>query len=146
MVDAGCDELGKVFLSDRLPPALSWNEVPLMGEGGNNSRSSSRTQPFQKAIAPSHMIRLVREGIARLTIEDGKAILYHCMDNSREYHGAPLQTLEFELDDAPALEMILRTVPPHWICVRDLLMDDIADKVELAQSLYDEGILSVHVN
>ncbi|MFN9979555.1 MAG: hypothetical protein ACK53Y_06570 [bacterium] len=145
MVDAGCDELGKVFLSDRLPPALSWNEVPLMGEVNNRS-SSCITRHFQKVIAPSHMIRLVREGIARLTIEEGKAIVYHCMDNSREFHGAPLQPLEFELDDAPALEMILRTVPPHWICVQDLLMDDLEDKVEIAQSLYNEGILSVHVS
>ena len=76
MVDAGCDELGKVFLSDRLPPALSWNEVPLMGEVNNRS-SSCITRHFQKVIAPSHMIQLVREGIARLTIEEGKAIVYN---------------------------------------------------------------------
>ena len=50
--------------------------------------------------------------------------------------------MEFEIDDAPALEMLLTTVEPHWIFVEDLIHSD-KDKMEIAQSLYDEGILAM---
>jgi lysine-specific demethylase/histidyl-hydroxylase NO66 len=89
------------------------------------------------------MVRLVRPGIARLALEDGKAVLYHCVDNSRVYRGNPLSPLEFELDDAPALEALLTTVEPRWIQVQDLIHDDIEDKMEIAQTLFDEGILAM---
>jgi lysine-specific demethylase/histidyl-hydroxylase NO66 len=51
--------------------------------------------------------------------------------------------MEFELDDAPALEALLTTTEPHWIQVQDLIHDDVQDKMDIAQSLYDEGILAV---
>ena len=133
MIDAGCDEIGKTFLANRQPPALFSNEMA--------SLKDSKSRNFK--ITPTCMVRLVRDGIARLTVEDDKAVLYHCADNSREFQGNPLQPLEFELDDAPALEMLLKTTSPHWICVADLVMDDIEDKVEIVQSLFDEGIISV---
>jgi len=134
MIDAGCDEIGKTFLSNRQPPALLANELASL-------KDSKRLRNFK--ITPTCMVRLVRDGIARLTVEDDKAVLYHCADNSREFQGNPLQPLEFELDDAPALEMLLKTTSPQWICVADLVMDGIEDKVEIVQSLFDEGIISV---
>ncbi len=51
--------------------------------------------------------------IARFVIEDDKAVLYHCLDNLRVYHGTPLSLIEFELDDAPALEQLLTIVDPR---------------------------------
>ena len=134
MVNAGCDQIGKRFLSDRQPPALTPNEAVLTSE--------HREQNGGK-IWPNTMCRLARPGIARLVFEDDKAVLYHCGDNSRVYHGTPLSPLEFEVDDAPALEMLLTTTEPHWICVKDLIHGDIEDKMEIAQSLYDEGILAI---
>eukprot|EP00985_Skeletonema_marinoi_P032111 scaffold38473_cov168-Skeletonema_marinoi.AAC.2 len=50
--------------------------------------------------------------------------------------------MEFEIDDAPAIEQLLTTVEPHWIMVKDLIHGDIEDKMEIAQTLYDEGILA----
>jgi lysine-specific demethylase/histidyl-hydroxylase NO66 len=50
--------------------------------------------------------------------------------------------MEFEIDDAPALEQLLTTVEPHWIMVQDLLHGDIEDKMEIAQALLNEGILA----
>jgi lysine-specific demethylase/histidyl-hydroxylase NO66 len=134
MVNAGCDQIGKRFLSDRQPPALTPNEAVLTSEHREENGGK---------IWPNTMCRLARPGIARLVLEDGKAVLYHCADNSRVYHGAPLSPLEFEVDDAPALEMLLITTEPHWICVKDLIHGDIEDKMEIAQSLYDEGILAI---
>jgi bifunctional lysine-specific demethylase and histidyl-hydroxylase NO66 len=134
MIDAACDQIGKRFLSDRLPPAFFDAEKSLTSE--------HRLENGGK-IWPNTMVRLARPGIARLAVEDGKAVLYHCVDNARVYRGNPLSPLEFELDDAPALELLVTTVEPRWIQVQDLIHDDIEDKMELAQSLYDEGILAI---
>ena len=52
-------------------------------------------------------LRMLRPGIARAIVEDNQVVVYHCMDNSREIFGTPLQPLEFELDDGPAIEALL---------------------------------------
>jgi lysine-specific demethylase/histidyl-hydroxylase NO66 len=51
------------------------------------------------------------------------------MDNSRVLQGNPPSPMEFEMDDAPALELHLMTVEPHWIQVQDLIHDDIEEKI-----------------
>jgi len=134
MVDAACDQVGKRFLSDRLPPAFFPAELNLTGE---NKAETGRV------IFPNTMCRIVRPGISRLALEDGKAVLYHCVDNSLAFHETPLSPLEFEMDDAPAIEALLTTAEPHWIMVKDLIHDDIEDKVEIVKALYDEGILAI---
>ncbi|KAL7463862.1 hypothetical protein ACHAXS_004213 [Conticribra weissflogii] len=147
MLDDACDQIGKRFLSDRLPPALLEPELSLTKEASPLSSSASKTlgHPHHdptKKIWPNTLCRLVRPNIARLVIEDSKVVLYHCLDNSRVYHGTPLSPMEFEIDDAPALEQLLTTVEPHWIMVKDLIHGDVEDKMEIAQALYDEGILA----
>lgn len=47
------------------------------------------------------------------------------------------------MDDGPALEQLITTVEPAWIMVNDLLHDSIEDKVAIAGSLYDDGILQI---
>ena len=93
-------------------------------------------------LLPHHLCRLVRPGIARLVLEDGKAVVYHCGDNSLVYHEKPVSPLEFEMDDGPALEQLL-TTNPQYICLADLIHDTIEDKVGVAQALYDEGIIAL---
>jgi lysine-specific demethylase/histidyl-hydroxylase NO66 len=132
MIDAACDQMGKRFLSDRQPPALTQAESELTSEKHGGGK-----------ILPTTMCRLVRPGIARMALEDGKAVVYHCAENSRVYHGNPLSPLEFEMDDAAAIEGLLTTVEPYWIMVKDLFHDEISDKIEIAQSLYNEGILAI---
>ena len=135
MIDVACDQLAKRFMSDRQPFALTREEKEqtCKGEDKNEGRD----------VLPNTLCRLVRPGVARLVIEDDKAVVYHCGDNSREYHGNPLSPMEFEMDDGPALEQLLTTVEPHWIFVNDLYHDTIEDKVAIAQSLYDEGVLAI---
>lgn len=133
LLDSTCDQLGKRFLSDRLPPA-----PPLPSSPGD--------QP----LLPTTLCRIARPGIARLVIEANdeepdkqQAVVYHCIDNSLVYHGRALSPLEFELDDAPAIEQLLTTLPPYWISIMDLTHESIEDKVGVVQALLDEGILSV---
>ncbi|KAL7511831.1 hypothetical protein ACHAXN_008761 [Cyclotella atomus] len=138
MLDDACDQIGVRFLSDRLPPALLKPEVALTKE----SHSTSLHHDATKKIWPNTLCRLVRPNIARLVIEESKAVIYHCLDNSLVFHETPLSPMEFEVDDAPALEQLLTTVEPHWIMVKDLIHGDVEDKMEIAQALYDEGLLA----
>jgi len=131
MVDAACDQIGKRFLSDRLPPAWTKQESRL-----TNDKTAAQ-------IGPTTLCRIARPGIARLALEGEKAVLYHCGDNSRVYHGNPLSPMEFEMDDAPVIEALLKTEEPHWIMVKDLIHDSIEDKIEVTRSLYSEGILAI---
>ena len=84
MVDVACDQIGKRFLSDRLPPALMPHELA--------GTSDMRRENGGK-IKPNTLCRLARAGIARLVLEDDKAVLYHCADNSLRFHGNPLSPI-----------------------------------------------------
>lgn len=135
MIDAACDQLAVRHMSERQPPSLTPKEL---------MNTVKAPDGESKSIMPNTMCRIVRPGIARIVVEEGKAILYHCLDNSREFQGNPLSPMEFEMDDGPALEQLLTTTEPHWILVNDLYHDSIEDKVAVAQALYDEGILAIH--
>jgi lysine-specific demethylase/histidyl-hydroxylase NO66 len=135
MIDATCDQMGKRFISERQPPALTAMEVAMTSQEDEAADS--------KPILPNTLCRLVRPGIGRLVLEDDKAVVYHCADNSREYLGNPVSPMEFEMDDGPALEQLLTTVEPDWIVVNDLFHDTIEEKIAITQALYDEGILAI---
>ncbi|KAI9913342.1 hypothetical protein PsorP6_006681 [Peronosclerospora sorghi] len=129
MVDAASDQMAKKFLLDRLPPALDDDE-----ETCTRDRS-----PLHK-ITVQTQLKLIRHHVARLVIEDGKAVVYHCRDNARRHHEVPVSPLEFELDDAESIEFILTSYPDAF-CVGDLPHDDPHDQIELTKALYNEGLL-----
>ncbi len=88
---------------------------------------------------------MLRADVARLVLEDGKAVVYHSIDNSRVHFGTPLNPLEFELDDAPAIETLLHAYP-ETISIKDLPhppAEDSEDKLSIARALYNEGFLVV---
>jgi hypothetical protein len=62
-------------------------------------------------------------------------------------YGAPNQPLEFELDDGPAIEMLLEAYPSA-VAVMDLPhpSEELDDKVSVAQSLFKEGFMLVDDN
>ena len=133
LLDASCDQISKQFMSARQPPKLDQEEI----------QSTSAGQERALSVQPDMLVRMVRPGVARLVVEDDKVVIYHCLENSREYHGKPMSPLEFEMDDGPAMEQLLRTTEPQWICVADLFHDSIEDKVGVTQALFDEGLLVI---
>ncbi|GMI46005.1 hypothetical protein TrCOL_g12722 [Triparma columacea] len=135
LADWGADEMGKQFLWDRLPPAYSEEEKADTSDG----------QPGAP-IFPETMVRISRDGIARVVVEGDKAVVYHCGDNDRKYHSNPLSPLDFELDDAPTIECLFKTVAPRWIAVKDLPhppAEDFDDKVDIVKALFEEGIVAI---
>ncbi|RMX66140.1 hypothetical protein DD238_003426 [Peronospora effusa] len=128
-LDAASDQMAKNFLVDRLPPALENEE----------ENCTSDQSPLQK-ITVNTQLKLIRHSIARLVIEDGKAVVYHCRENSRMHHEVSISPLEFELDDAESIEFILSSYPDYFR-VGDMPHEDPQDQIELAKALYKEGIL-----
>ena len=144
MIDAACDQMAKRFMSERQPPSLTPTELATTARSkSEDGEADDGDSANDTSILPNTLCRLVRPGIARLVIEEEKAIVYHCADNSREFQGNPLSPMEYEMDDGPAIEQLLTTVEPHWIFVNDLYHDTIEDKVAIAQSLFDEGIIAI---
>jgi lysine-specific demethylase/histidyl-hydroxylase NO66 len=133
LADFGADEMSKRYMSERLPPALTEEEIKLTNEEDHG------------AICAESLVRIVRTGIARVVMEDEKCVVYHCNDNQRD-HASEIAPMEFEVDDGPAIEQLFKTVSPMWVRVNDLPhppAEDIDDKIGIVQSLFDEGIIAV---
>eukprot|EP01042_Synura_sphagnicola_P030844 gene30844-39728_t len=153
-VDGAADQLAKRFLLERLPIPLSAREEEL---------SVATYSPDD--LRPFSQLRMLRPDIARAVVEDGKVVLYHCMDNSRqrwgnhpldltsgigasriskEMFGSPMSNVEFELDDGPAIEALLDAYPdPVQICDLPHVSEDVDDKVDIARAVFREGLLLV---
>lgn len=129
LLDAAADQMAKQFLVDRLPPALEDEEENCTNENSPMLKITVNTQ-----------LKLIRHNIVRLVIESGKAVVYHCKENSRLHHEVPISPLEFELDDAESIEFILQSYPEYFR-VGDLPHEDPEDQIELTKALYKEGIL-----
>lgn len=67
-----------------------------------------------------------------------------CANCHRELFGNPLQSVEFELDDGPTIEGLLRAYP-EGVTVSDLEHpgEELEDKVAIADALFREGFLVI---
>lgn len=72
VLDPAADQLAKRFIAQRLPVPLSQSEEARSAAAAPNA-----------AVYPYTKLRLLRPGIAITAVEDGKVVLYHCMDNAR---------------------------------------------------------------
>jgi hypothetical protein len=131
--DPAFDQHTKNFIMERLPVPLTEDEELLTGVGTPNA-----------VIHPYTQLRTIRPGVAVAVVEEGKVVVYHCLDNSRETFGSPINPLEFEVDDGPAIETLLNAYPGS-ITVEELEhpSDEIDDKVAIVQALYKEGLLVI---
>ena len=104
-------------------------------------------------LIPTVLIKLLRPGIARLVFDNDKVLVYHCCDNDRTVTHVPdndntssFTPLEFEIDDAPAIEQIL-TSTDEYIAIKDLThessSDNIQEKIEIVSALMKEEILDI---
>jgi hypothetical protein len=126
-------QMSKNFIMERLPPVLTAAEEAKTAAGAPQATMYTYTQ-----------LRIVRPGIAIAVVEDGKIVVYHAMDNSREMFETPLNPLEFDLDDGPAIEALLNAYP-EAVVISELehSSEDVEDKVGIAEALYKEGILMI---
>jgi hypothetical protein len=127
--------VSKEFLAGRLPVPLTAEEESLTYGGTASSSKGQRIYPFTK-------LRMLRPGLARAMVEDGMVVVYHCMDNSRQMFGGTLNPLEFELDDGPSIEALLRAYPePVMVMELPHPSEELEDKIGVAEALFKEGFL-----
>jgi hypothetical protein len=95
-------------------------------------------------LSDTNDVLYIKIALVTVLVEEGMVIVYHCMDNAREMHGAAIQPLEFELDDGPAIEMLLEAYPAG-VLVQDLphASEELEDKVGVAQALFKEGFMMI---
>jgi len=73
-IDACFDQyIAKELVLKRLPVPLTAEEEAVTAAGAPHA-----------TIFPYTRLRMLRPGIAAVAVEDGKVVLFHCMDNSRE--------------------------------------------------------------
>ena len=116
--DAAADQMMLGFLRSRLPPCLT-DEERAMSFNADSVNENNQ-------LGLNAKVRLVRNHIACMTIEDDAAAVYHCMNNTRH---APIEgvdevedCLPFAIDYAEGIEMILKSYP-KVIQVKDIPLD-----------------------
>jgi lysine-specific demethylase/histidyl-hydroxylase NO66 len=123
-LDSACDDRSLAFVAERLPP--------LSPEKGDPSTITATTR-----------VHCVERRDARLVPGEAGVLLYHALDNATSHRGRPVACLEFEEEDAPALEALLASHAARPVLVRDLPHSSDDDRIAVASSLVAEGLLVV---
>jgi len=129
--DIIADRMAVRFQEERTKPA----ELGKLGEDETPKQSVEK-------LSLNSEVELAFPGVATLTVEGDAAILYHSCQNTRVHREAGPRGLEFDLEDAEALEQILRSKPRNPFAVKTLTHPgDDDDKLRIARFLVTEGVL-----
>lgn len=124
-LDDAADDMATRFVAERQPPHLT-------SSGATSLPPISSTT----ALYPAGRRQ------ARLLVQGEKAILYHSRLNSPAHRKNPVALLEFDLDDAPAIEILLNAHSARPVVVNQLPLPTVDDQLALAAALYQEGLLA----
>jgi len=156
--DDAADQLGKRLMRQMLPPPPSHLSAPKSQSGAEIART----------VTDASRVRLMREGAARLALEDGAVAVYHPFENGRLYHmegGDEEDEVEEHLDDddaekeedeepgalffdpeaGPALELLLLSedAADDGVVVGDVPLQPETRRTELVKRLVAAGVLAV---
>ena len=156
--DDAADQLGKRLMRQMLPPPPSHLSAPKSQSGAEIART----------VTDASRVRLMREGAARLALEDGAVAVYHPFENGRLYHmegGDEEDEVEGHLDDddaekeeeeepgalffdpeaGPALELLLLSedAADDGVVVGDVPLQPETRRTELVKRLVAAGVLAV---
>eukprot|EP00288_Rhodomonas_lens_P017778 CAMPEP_0177713424 /NCGR_PEP_ID=MMETSP0484_2-20121128/12929_1 /TAXON_ID=354590 /ORGANISM="Rhodomonas lens, Strain RHODO" /LENGTH=406 /DNA_ID=CAMNT_0019225307 /DNA_START=39 /DNA_END=1259 /DNA_ORIENTATION=+ len=146
-VAIGADERAKKLLNQRLPPLIPdapTGQLLVDPEEDVEEALSAQREALARMVSEAARVRLVRRGVARLKLEGELAVLYHCVDNSRDFEGKPEQCLEFDADYFDAMQHLIDSYPAYTQ-VKELpgLEGGVEDAVALAEVLARGGLLQV---
>ncbi|OWF43534.1 ribosomal oxygenase 1-like [Mizuhopecten yessoensis] len=140
-VDAACDQMGKQFIHDSLPPVLSEAEKSCSIHNGGEKWDKQKSQVVGATeIEPDTAIKIVRKGILRLLTEEDEVRIYHTLENARLYHKVDPQYIDVEAEVASAVEFLIHSYP-EFVSVENLPLPTLEKKLEIATSLYEKGLL-----
>jgi hypothetical protein len=130
--DLAADRMAARFQHDRhhpigvLGPAAAQQDAPGGGDGEPGSadaaaaRLSAAGNKEAARVTIKSAVALRASGVATLTVEGDASILYHACHNGRSPKELEPRGLEFELEDAEALEFIINHEPGRAFPVRSV--------------------------
>jgi len=140
-VDGACDQMAKTYLAQSLPPVLTEEEKRCSLHGAGERWDGERMYVRGSVeIEPDTEIKLIRKGCIRMISEGEGVTIYHNLENTRLIGDAELQSIEVECEYAPSVEALLMAYP-NFIKVDDLPLENVQDKVDLASTMYEKGLL-----
>ncbi|XP_066927843.1 ribosomal oxygenase 1-like [Clytia hemisphaerica] len=138
-IDEAGDELALDQMEEYLPPSLSEDEKQ-RSVSGTGAFWDNNDIKMKSKITLKSRVRLLRPGIVRLIPEDENLQIHHTVGNSRQYKELPLSATQVPLQYADIVEYFLLSYP-EYVHVKDAPIDDDEIKLELAEKLYDLGLL-----
>ena len=143
-VDDAADQMGKKFQTDALPPYISKEEKQRTVFGEKVVIKDGEVScPFKLTLDTK--VKLLKANILRLVDEEGGLRLYYHTDNSKEYHERDALFLEIEEDDTTVITM-LTSEYPKYVAIQDFPADDDEQKIAMATTLWDIGLLMTDKN
>ncbi|KAG9283122.1 ribosomal oxygenase 1 [Astyanax mexicanus] len=139
-VDAAVDQKALGFLHDCLPPMLNAEEKASSVYGAPARWEDGEAVNVTVQMKGQTKIRLIRAGVARLCGDGGAVHLYYTTENSRVYHQQELKSMEIKEEHTDALEFLIHAYP-KFITVSSLPCDTEENKISLAESLFEKGII-----
>ncbi|XP_074662230.1 ribosomal oxygenase 1-like [Tubulanus polymorphus] len=141
-VDSACDQMAKSYVHSCLPPVLTKAEratsIVMTGEmwDKKNMRIIGRAE-----LDPDTRIKIIRNGAIRLVMEEGdKVRVYHSLENARVYQEKDIQLVEISAEVAPAVEFLMHKYP-YFVTVDELPLENLTDKMDIAQLLYENCLI-----
>ena len=96
-VDAAVDQMAIEHVHRCMPPVLHPDETAMSAKGRNMLCGEQGSVEKSFVLDNESEIKLVRPGAARIVVEDGRAHLYHTIDNGLFYEAEPQQFVGFEM-------------------------------------------------
>ncbi|XP_035276786.1 ribosomal oxygenase 1 isoform X2 [Anguilla anguilla] len=126
-VDAAVDQKAKDFLYDCLPPLLTPEEKASSVHGALARWENGEAKDASIHLKGHTKIRLIRDGIARLTSDGDSILLCHTTDNSRVYHKEEPKNFEIRDEHTDAMEFLIHSYP-KFVSVGSLPCDSFDNK------------------
>ncbi|CAL1540945.1 unnamed protein product [Lymnaea stagnalis] len=140
-VDSACDQMGKQLMYDSMPPVLSEGEkmCSVHGAGERWDAGYNRVVGVSE-LQPDTVIKILRRGVLRLLTEEDKVRIYYNVENARVYRSAEPNFIEIPAEWAPAVEYLINTYP-EYTSIENLPLENVADQINIASTLYEKGLL-----
>lgn len=138
--DMAADQMSKKFLHDVLPPYLTPEEKIRCVEHGGEEWDAKTSQVVNRAeLDPDTEVRLIRKHCLRIVTEEDNAVrIYHCVENTREYHQTDPLFIEIDPDHAEIVEALIQAYP-DYMSIKMLQTDDL----DFVQMLWENKLLLV---
>ncbi|KAK8750328.1 hypothetical protein OTU49_014781 [Cherax quadricarinatus] len=140
-VDAAVDQRGASLMHDSLPPFLKKKDRICSAYGGGERWCEKKMKVINSVeLKPDTPIRLLRRNCLRVVPEEECVKVYHCLENTREYHQEEPQYIELIPENAPAVEALIHAYP-EYLTIESLPLSDEIAKMAVASGLWERGLV-----